>query len=369
VDIRLESGGKLTGGANGTWKLGAGNQLEITTDGTKYKGVFLRHLDPDTGVNTLAITALSAKGVAVWGTLKPELKDRKVVTAVQKDLSLGDTSNVLYNLTLPTQATQDTTISWESSRPENISVTGEVYRPVAGSQPASVTLTATIKKGKASAKKSFQAVVPEQAQGPQLARYSWSEDQGTRVVDSTYNNYDGKAYGGATWNKEGKIGGALVLNGKDGYVQLPGTVTDAEDFTFAAWVNWKGGSAWQRIFDFGNGQSRHMFLTPSQGSGVLQFTIHEGTDQSLLSKAPLLLNQWTHVAVTLEGNTGKLYVNDEEVAVNNDITFNPKELLTSEAYLGKSRFAADANFNGSLDEVQVYNKALTADEVKALSAP
>lgn len=79
---------------------------------------------------------------------------------MQKDLSLGDTSNVLYNLTLPTQAAQDTTISWESTHPENISVTGDVYRPEAGSQPVTVTLTATIKKDKATAKKALQPLFP-----------------------------------------------------------------------------------------------------------------------------------------------------------------------------------------------------------------
>ncbi|MET3211402.1 UNVERIFIED_CONTAM: hypothetical protein ABIC26_004369 [Paenibacillus sp. PvR008] len=50
-----------------------------------------------------------------------------------------------------------------------------------------------------------------------------------------------------------------------------------------------------------------------------------------------------------------------------NIGVKPKRPLTSEAYLGKSRFAADANFNGSLDEVQLYNKPLTADEINALA--
>ena len=35
------------------------------------------------------------------------------------------------------------------------------------------------------------------------------------------------------------------------------------NFTFAAWVYWNGGAAWQRIFDFGNDTTQYMFLTPS----------------------------------------------------------------------------------------------------------
>ena len=48
-------------------------------------------------------------------------------------------------------------------------------------------------------------------------------------------------------------------------------------------VYWKGGAPWQRVLDVGNGLARHMFLTPSQPSGVLQFTPHgkDGRSESL----------------------------------------------------------------------------------------
>ncbi|MMZ62745.1 Laminin G domain protein [compost metagenome] len=134
-------------------------------------------------------------------------------------------------------------------------------------------------------------------------------------------------------------------------------------------MNWESGGAWQRIFDFGSGLTQHMFLTPSQHNGKLQFTIHdEGRDQSLIADQALPANQWVHVTVTLQGDTGKLYVDGQLVASSSEITFNPKQLRVTEAYLGKSRYQADPYFKGSLDQVKVYNKALTEKEIKAQAA-
>lgn len=67
------------------------------------------------------------------------------------------------------------------------------------------------------------------------------------------------------------------------------------------------------------------------------------------------------------GDTGKLYVNGQLVASGDHMKLNPSGLLTTEAYLGKSRFAADPYFNGSLDEVRIYNMALTDSEIKKLA--
>ncbi|MNM42912.1 Laminin G domain protein [compost metagenome] len=295
--------------------------------------------------------------------------DKQIVEDVQNDLGLGDTSGIYNDLTLPTSGSEDSLISWTSSVPD-VSASGTVNRPAAGSGNATVTLTAAITKGKAKAVKNLQVVVLQQNEGPLVARYSLDEDKGSIIQDSSANGNQGKLIGGVSWDAQGAAGGSgsLNFNGKDGYVQLSGAIADAEEFTFAAWVNWAGGGDWQRIFDIGNGMNSFMFLTPSQYSGVLQFTIHEqGTDQSLLSAAPLPKNEWSHVAVTLEGNTGKLYVDGKLAATNTDMNFNPKELKAAEAYLGKSRFAADAYFGGRMDDIQFYNKALNEEEISKLS--
>ncbi|WP_433943977.1 family 43 glycosylhydrolase [Paenibacillus sp. SN-8-1] len=371
VSIVLDKKGGITGDVTGKWKITGSNKAEITVDGVQYSGVFTYQWNPDNQQNVLTFSALSNKGESIWGSRIMNRSDKQIVEAVQKDLNLGDTSGIYNDLALPVSGAEGSVISWTSSAPEVVSANGTVNRPAAGSGNATVTLKAVITKGKAREVKNVQVVVLQQSKGPLVASYSLDEDKGSLIQDSSPNHYQGKLNGGVSWDAQSvneARGGSLNFGGKDGYVQLSGALADAEDFTFAAWVNWAGGSDWQRIFDIGNGMNSFMFLTPSQYSGVLQFTIHEqGIDQSLLSATPLPKNEWSHVAVTLEGNTGKLYVNGKLVATNTGMSFNPKELKAVEAYLGKSRFAADAYFGGRLDDIQFYNKALTEQEISTLS--
>lgn len=366
VPMELHKNGKVTGEAEGTWKISGKRDVQLTLDGKSYKGVLTPQWDPEAKRQAMTFTALAADGTAVWGVRQFDRSDRELVDAVQKDLFLGDVSGVFYDLDLPSEASGGAVIRWSSSHPEVVSAEGKVHRPAAGD--AKVTLTAQITKGKVKTSKAFDVTVLQQSAGPLLLNYPFSENEGGSVLDSSDNGFHGKVLGGAQWNEKSRQGGGMDFGGTDGYIELPSRVTDTEDFTFAAWVYWKGGAPWQRVLDVGNGLARHMFLTPSQHSGVLQFTLHgsEG-DQSLLSKAPLPSHEWTHVAVTLQGNTGKLYVNGQVVASGDHMKLNPNELLATEAYLGKSRFAADPYFNGSLDEVRIYNEALTDSEIKKLA--
>ena len=192
-----------------------------------------------------------------------------------------------------------------------------------------------------------------------------------------YDARDTSAYGHAAMLKgaakftTGKTGQAVVMSGvtADGdHVQLSPRLGDSTDFTFGAWIYWTGASQWQRIFDLGNGTGSYMFLTPLSGSNTLRFEIFKtGTAAQQLNTTQLAANQWVHVAVTISGNTGKLFVNGALVATNTGMTLNPIDLGTSANFLGKGQFSADPLFAGRLDDVQFLPYALTDAKVAAMT--
>jgi hypothetical protein len=207
--------------------------------------------------------------------------------------------------------------------------------------------------------------------GP-IAYYKLDETSGTTASDSSGNGKNGTITGTATW-AAGKKNNALTLNGSNTYVSLPsGIVAGLTSFSFAAWVNPAALSNWMRVFDFGTGTSDYMFLTPQSGGGwrFAITTSGNGSEQQLNYATAPSTGVWTHVAVTLTGTTGTLYVNGVQVAQNTSMTLNPSSLGTTTLnYLGKSQYS-DPLFNGALDEVYIYNRALSATEVSNLySAP
>jgi hypothetical protein len=168
----------------------------------------------------------------------------------------------------------------------------------------------------------------------------------------------------------GQSGQAVQLDGIHDYLQLPANVGHGTNFTFAAWVNWSGGANWQRIFDLGADTSQYLFLTPSSGSSTLRFTIttNGNAAEQRLESSPLTPGVWTHVAVTINGTTGKLYVNGVPVATNSSMTVSPAAVMTKYNYLGESQFPGDPLFAGQLDGVFFAGYALTDAQVAALPA-
>jgi len=160
---------------------------------------------------------------------------------------------------------------------------------------------------------------------------------------------------------------AIVLDGANSYVQLPANIARGSAFTFAAWVYWNGGSAWQRIFDFGNDTSHYLFLTPNSGS-TLRFAVNNGGGEQILERAGALASgSWQHIAVTLDGSNAVLYVNGAQAASSTSFSIAPSSFSPQKNYLGKSQFA-DPLFNGRLDDVEIADYALTAAQIAALYA-
>ncbi len=193
------------------------------------------------------------------------------------------------------------------------------------------------------------------------ARYSFDGD----AHDSSDNGQDAMRIGAPVFTA-GKHGQAIALNGATDYLQLSPRLADSPDWSFTGWVNWHGGGNWQRIFDFGDDTTHHLFLTPKSGGSTLRFTILNGGSEQQLNAPALPVGVWTHVAVTLAGNTGKLFINGAPVATNTAMTINPVDVGTKFNYLGKSRFSADPLFGGRFDDFRFLSSALTDAQVAAI---
>lgn len=158
---------------------------------------------------------------------------------------------------------------------------------------------------------------------------------------------------------------ALFLNGNN-HVRLPYEIADMGAMTVSAWVNWRASSlvSWSRIFDFGNGTDAYMYLTPSNGSNM-RFAIKNGGDEQAVDcKQNLSRREWVHVAVTIGGGQAVVYVNGEEAGRNRAVSIKPSDVRPVFNYLGRSQFSADPLFTGYIDDLRIYNYAMTADEVR-----
>jgi len=208
-----------------------------------------------------------------------------------------------------------------------------------------------------------------------VGHWKFDETSGTLAADSSGNHYDGTLQGDPQWIA-GYLDGALDFDGSGDYVDLPispllGTLTNS---TFATWVNFSNqGGAWQRIFDFGIDETFNMFLTPRMDTGgTMRFaiTISGYSDEDQTTAPSTLPSGWHHVAVTLDADntTHSLYLDGEVVAQNISARYTPSDLgETTQNWLGRSQYGADAYFDGSLDDFRIYSRVLTPGHVKGLS--
>jgi hypothetical protein len=164
----------------------------------------------------------------------------------------------------------------------------------------------------------------------------------------------------------GKVGQAIDLDGADDFATLPSGVANSKDITIAAWVKWDGGNAWQRIFDFGDDTTSYMFLTPRSGANTMRFAITTGggNAEQILETTALPAGEWVHLAVTLGGNTGILYVNGEP-RVAGQILLDPSDISPVNNYIGKSQWP-DPLLNGLIDDFRIYDFALDMSQVADL---
>ncbi|WP_255369989.1 LamG-like jellyroll fold domain-containing protein [Roseateles sp. YR242] len=183
----------------------------------------------------------------------------------------------------------------------------------------------------------------------------------------------GTLNGGTAWGAGRGSAQALQLDGTNGYLSLPnGIMAALGDFSISTWVYWNSAVPFTRVFDFGSSDIAYLALIPKDGAGVMRCTLTGTTgwgEQSIVASSALPTGRWVHVAVTLSGTVGKLYLDGAEVGSGSGITFAPFQMGTTvQNWIGRSQYAADPFFNGRLQDFRIHAGALTAADVAAMAA-
>jgi len=257
-------------------------------------------------------------------------------------------------------------------------------------------------------------------------RYTFNGPSGSVALVDSLAGKDGVIVGSALSGN-----GTLDLAGgtSDEYVDLPNElVSGRTSVTLEAWLRWRGGAAWQRIFDFGDNEepeggqglgSSYLFLTPKSGiddsrlsTGKIRLVYKaSGSLRELISEAPIALpfgsDEPTHVAAVVDAQamTMSVYVNGKlqlghaiyagviDYGTDPPTVIVPYELLSEAApytwqapsengtslppvdlatiadendWLGRSQYLQDAELAATLYEFRIYAGALT-EELAAIS--
>jgi hypothetical protein len=245
--------------------------------------------------------------------------------------------------------------SWDSSSVANGSHTvSAVARDASGNRTTSAAVAVTV---------SNAGSPPPPAPTGLVAAWAFNEGSGSSVADASGNGHAGSLTSTA-WSSAGKFGSALSFNGSSSMV----TVGDANDldfssaFTLEAWVSPSSlGATWRTVLFKENGSGMAYSLYANQGSGLPVGQVNLGGERNAVGTAGLPLNAWSHLALTYDRTNLRLYVNASLVATT-------AVTGTLAASNGALRIGGNSVwpewFAGLIDEVRLYNRALTASEIQ-----
>ena len=187
--------------------------------------------------------------------------------------------------------------------------------------------------------------------------WKFDEGSGTVAYDSSGNENHGNLINGPTWT-DGKLGGALSFDGDDylitnANVNVQGNAPRA----IAVWIKPSALNTNRAIVSLGLDSNNKTFEILAHGASA---AIH--LTNGTLAGGSLQINNWYSLCGSSDGQIIKLFVNG--VLVNQENRILNTHL--NNVLIGKARWGGIANAKGLIDDVRIYDRALSAEEVQDL---
>ena len=212
----------------------------------------------------------------------------------------------------------------------------------------------------------------------QWAEFPFDEN----VMDINENLQATASPAGLSFVEDAERGMVLEFDGEDGFITLGNSAYNHDAVSINVWFNWMVEEHvwWVRVFDFGE----HIDNEPEDPRDVLfvtlfawdaiQWNIHQGasmapgTDSTLRTADPIELNTWHMLTTVHSANEAKLYLNAELVQAVTLEDVPPSSLTFVDLFIGKSNWP-DALFQGRMDQLTIWDKALSEEEIAELFSP
>jgi hypothetical protein len=196
-----------------------------------------------------------------------------------------------------------------------------------------------------------------------VAAYGFNEGLGTSVTDASGNGNNG-TIGTATWASLGKYGKALTFNGTSARVMVndSASLDLTTGMTLEAWVMPTASqSGWRTVIQkevdtYFMGASSNSPRRPATGG------TYGSTVTWIAGPSAIPVNTWTHLASTYDGANIRLYVNGTQVATVARTGSIAVSALP--VWIGGNNPYGEY-FKGVIDEVRIYNRALSVAEIQA----
>ncbi len=191
----------------------------------------------------------------------------------------------------------------------------------------------------------------------------FNEGSGTAASDASGLGNNGTLANGASWSSAGHTGAALSFT-TNGWVTIPAgpSLDMTSAMTLEAWVRPTSGTGWRTVLlkEAGSRLSYGLY-SANNASRPGVWTTTNGADYFLLGTAAVPTNTWTHLATTYDGAALRFFVNGVQVSTKTAVP-----AITPGS--GPLRIGGNAiwgeYFRGQIDDVRLYNRALSATEIQ-----
>ena len=207
-------------------------------------------------------------------------------------------------------------------------------------------------------------IEPVKGESGLVGYWKFDEGSGNTACDSSGNSNTGNLNNGPVW-VEGRVGKALSFDGVDDYVRIEdsSSLDMVGQLTVEAWVcptTYIDGSHIVSRCNYGGPYASHIYVLGIYGNGKVHYSVNP-LPNAATSVATIPLYSWTHLAMTYDGSHVCLYINgthDSDYSQTGPI--NTTSLWLS---IGCKPSGPNAYFNGKIDDVKIYNRALSQEEI------